>query len=158
MMFILLQHSYFQIQKKNLRTFILTLLFWASQVVLVVKNPPANAGDLRDIGLIPGQGRSPGGGHGNPLQYCCMENPVDRGAWRAEIHGVTQSQTKLKQFSKGQHMIAFGIMYYHCLYTPLHNKIFYLLVTCSWDTICILVAIPYSFNELIIMLKCTLYC
>ena len=55
--------------------------FGASQVVLVVKNPPANAGDVRDVGLIPGSGRPPGGGHGNPLQYSCQENPMDRGAW-----------------------------------------------------------------------------
>ena len=48
---------------------------WASQVVLVVKNPPANAGDIRDTGSVPGSGRSPGGGHGNPLQYSCLENP-----------------------------------------------------------------------------------
>ena len=52
----------------------------ASQVVLVVKNPPANAGDVRDVGSIPGWGRSPGEGHGNPLQYSCLENPMDRGA------------------------------------------------------------------------------
>ena len=52
----------------------------ASQVALVVKNPPANAGDLKDAGSIPGLGRSPGGGHGNPLQYSCLENPLDRGA------------------------------------------------------------------------------
>ena len=52
-----------------------------SQVALVVKNPPANAGDTRGAGLIPGSGRSPGGGHGNPLQNSCMENPTDRGAW-----------------------------------------------------------------------------
>ena len=50
----------------------------ASQVALAVKNPPANAGDIRDVGLIPGPGRSPGGGHGNPLQYSCLENPMDR--------------------------------------------------------------------------------
>ena len=56
---------------------------WASQVGLVVKNLPANAGDIRDIGSIPGLGRSPGGGHGNPPQYSCLENPMDRGAWRA---------------------------------------------------------------------------
>ena len=49
---------------------------WASQVVLVVKNPPANAGDIRDVGLIPGSRRLPGGGYGNPLQYSCLENPV----------------------------------------------------------------------------------
>ena len=52
---------------------------WASQVVLVVKNPPANAGDVRDLGLIPGSGRFPGGGHGNPLQHSCLENPIDQG-------------------------------------------------------------------------------
>ena len=51
----------------------------ASQMVLVVKNLPANAGDIRHVGLIPGLGRSPGEGHGNPLQYSCLENPMDRG-------------------------------------------------------------------------------
>ena len=55
----------------------------ASQMALVVKNPPANAGDLRDAGLIPGSERSPGGGHGNLLQHSYLENPMDRGAWRA---------------------------------------------------------------------------
>ena len=54
---------------------------WAFQVVLVVKNPPANAGDKRDMGLIPELGRSPEGGHRNPLQHSCLENPMDRGAW-----------------------------------------------------------------------------
>ena len=53
----------------------------ASQVALMVKNPPANAGDLKDASSIPGSRRSPGGGHGNPLQYSCLENPMDRGAW-----------------------------------------------------------------------------
>ena len=53
------------------------------QVALVVKNPPANTGDIRDKGLIPGSGRYPGGGHGNPLQYSSLENPMDRGAWWA---------------------------------------------------------------------------
>ena len=52
-----------------------------SQVALVVKNPPANAGDVRDTGSVPGSGRYPGGGHGNPLQYSCLENSMDRGAW-----------------------------------------------------------------------------
>ena len=59
----------------------------ASQVAPVVKNPPANAGDIRDVGLIPGLGISPGGGHGNRLQYSCLENPMDRGAWRATVDG-----------------------------------------------------------------------
>ena len=58
----------------------------------VVKNPPANVGD---VGLIPGSGRSPGGGNGNPLQYSCLENPMDRGAWWAIVHGVTRSWTQL---------------------------------------------------------------
>ena len=65
----------------------------------VVKNQPANAGDVRDAGLVPGSGRSPGGGHGKPLQYSCLENSVDRGAWRATVHGVTQSRARLKQLS-----------------------------------------------------------
>ena len=56
------------------------------KVMLVVKNTPAKAGDLRDAGSIPGSGRSPGGGHGNPLQYSCLENPMDRGAWQATVH------------------------------------------------------------------------
>ena len=60
---------------------------------LVVKNLPANAGDTRDVGSIPGSRRSPGGGHGNPLEYSCLENPVDRGAWRATVRGVTKSWT-----------------------------------------------------------------
>ena len=68
----------------------------ASQVALVVKNPPGNAGDIRDSGLIPGSGRSPGGGHGNPVQCSCLENPVDRGAWRATVHRVAKSWTQLK--------------------------------------------------------------
>ena len=61
---------------------------WASQVALVVKNSPANAGDVRDVGLIPGLGRSPGGGSGSPLQYSCLGNPMDRGAWQATVRGV----------------------------------------------------------------------
>ena len=64
-----------------------------SQVVLVVKNPPANAGDVRVMGSIPGLERSPGGGHGNPLQYSHLENPMDRGAWRATVHRVEKSRT-----------------------------------------------------------------
>ena len=57
----------------------------------VVKNMPANVGDVRDAGLIPGLGKSPGGGHDDPLRYSCLENPMDRGAWRATVHGVAQS-------------------------------------------------------------------
>ena len=61
-----------------------------------VKNPPGNAADIRDWGLSHGSGRSPGGGHGNPLQYSCLENPMDRGAWRVTIQMVTKSQVQLK--------------------------------------------------------------
>ena len=65
----------------------------ASQVVLVIKNSPANAGDARDTGSVLGSGRSPGGGHGNPLQYSCLENPMDRGALWATVQRVAQSWT-----------------------------------------------------------------
>ena len=71
----------------------------APLVVLVVKKPPAKAGDVRDMGSIPASGRSPGGGHGNPLQYSCLENPVDRGAWRATVHMVAKSQIQLSNWA-----------------------------------------------------------
>ena len=76
--------------------------FGASQVSLVVKKKkkkktlPANAGDLRDARSIPRSGTAPEGGHGNPLQYSCLENPMDRGAWWATVHGVTKNRTQLK--------------------------------------------------------------
>ena len=65
----------------------------------MVKNLPANAGDTRDVGSIPGSGRSPGGGDGSPLQYSCLENPMDGGAWWAAVHGVTKSRTRLSNFT-----------------------------------------------------------
>ena len=74
-------------------------------MVLEVKNLPANAGDVRDAGSIPGWGRSPGGGHGNPLQDSCLENPTDRGARPAIVHGVTKSWTQVKQFSMHSRMV-----------------------------------------------------
>ena len=63
----------------------------------MVKNSPAKAGDLRDEGSIPGLGRSPGGGLGNPLQHSCLENPMERGAWQTTIHRVAKSQPRLKR-------------------------------------------------------------
>ena len=63
----------------------------SSQVALVVKNPPANAGDIRDVSLSPGLGRSPGRGYGNPLQYSFLENPMDGAAWWAAVRRVTES-------------------------------------------------------------------
>ena len=62
-------------------------------MALMIKNMAANAGDIRDTGLIPGLGISPRRGHGNPLQYSCLENPMDRGAWRATVHGVSKNET-----------------------------------------------------------------
>ena len=70
-----------------------------TQVALVVKNPPASAGDVRDRGSIPGSGRSSGEEDDNPFQYSCLENPMDRGAWQPTVHGVIKSQTWLKQLS-----------------------------------------------------------
>ncbi|XP_060265517.1 coiled-coil domain-containing protein 25 isoform X3 [Ovis aries] len=67
----------------------------SNQVAKVIKNPPANAGDTRDVGLIPGLGGSPGGRNSNPLQHSCLENPMDRGAWQAAVHGVAKSWTQL---------------------------------------------------------------
>ena len=72
-------------------------LLFGDQVALVVKKLPTNAGDIRDVDLIPGLRRSTGRGHGNLLQYSCMENPMDRGACWATVHGVAKSQTGLKQ-------------------------------------------------------------
>ena len=63
----------------------------AFQVVLVVKNLPAKAGEVREAGSNPGLGRSPGGGHSNPFQYSCLENPMERGAWQAKVNRVIQS-------------------------------------------------------------------
>ena len=66
-------------------------------MALVVKNPPASAGDIRDLGSIPGLGRFPGGGNDNPFQYSCLENLMDREAWQATARGVAKSQTQLKR-------------------------------------------------------------
>ena len=66
----------------------------------MVENLPANAGDARDVGSIPRSGRSPGGGNDNALQYSCLENPMDRGAWQAIVHGVAKSRTRLSDWSR----------------------------------------------------------
>ena len=78
-------------------------------VVLVVKNLPANAGDTRDVGLILGLGRSPGGGHDYPLQYPCLESPMNRGAWRATVLRVAESRTRLKWFSSQMWRVAWMV-------------------------------------------------
>ena len=87
------------ILKSKKKIFLVFSVVQASQVVLVVKNPPANAGDVRDTGSIPGLERSTGGGHGKPLQYSCLKNPMDKGAWRATVNGVAKSWTQLKWLS-----------------------------------------------------------
>ena len=70
----------------------------------MVKNPSANTGDIRDKSSVPGLGRSPAGRHSNPLQYPCLENPINRGTWRATVYGVAKSQTGLKQLSVYTHI------------------------------------------------------
>jgi len=94
----------FGIDQRNdlLRLFFLQCLqrpYWASQVALVVKNPPAKPGDAGDVVLIPGSGRSHGGGNGNPLQYSCLESSMDRGAWRTTVHGTAKNQTWLSNWT-----------------------------------------------------------
>ena len=81
----------------------------------MVKNPPANAGDIRDMGSTPGSGRSPGGGYGNPLQYSCREKPMDRGAWWATVHRV--AKTQLKQLN----MHTCAVIFLYCFYFSVFN-------------------------------------
>ena len=80
---------------KELDTERLNKSYWDSQVVLVVKNPLANSGDVRDMGLTSGWGRSPREGHGHPLPYACLENPMDKGAWQTTVHGVSRVRHNL---------------------------------------------------------------
>ena len=75
----------------------------------MVKNPLANAGDKRDTALIPGSGRSPGGGHDNPLQYSCLENPMDRGAWWATVHKGHKESDTLKRHGRAWQNLIFKI-------------------------------------------------
>ena len=89
------------------RTHTHTHMYRACLVSLVVRNPPANAGHVRASGLIPGSGKSPGGGHGNSLQYSCLENPMDRGAWRDTAHRVEKSWTRLERLSTHAYMYYF---------------------------------------------------
>ena len=94
---------------------------WAFQVLLVVKGLPANVGDVRGPGSIPGLGRSPGEGNGNPLHNSCLENLMNRGAWRATVHGVAKSQTRLSD----QHFL-------RCLVILDHLLLFQSRTVASW--------------------------
>ena len=98
-----LSHCNLQKKKKKLATS--QWLAGDSQVALVVKNLPANAEDLREAGLIPGSRRSPGGGHGNSLQYSCSENPMDRGALWAIVYRIPQGRTRLSKLSMHAHSV-----------------------------------------------------
>ena len=88
-------------QSESAITIFIFTLFWISfpfrspRVALMVKNLPANAGDTRDLGSIPGSGRLPGGGNGNTLQYPCLGNPMDTGVWCAVVHGVAKNEIQL---------------------------------------------------------------
>ena len=90
-------------------------------MALVVKSLPVDTGDVRDVGSIPGSGRSPGGGQGNLLQYSCLENPVDRRAWCPIVHRVAKSQTPLKRLSTQEHVVDL-FQYYNIV-----NQCFYRL-------------------------------
>ena len=83
-------------------------ILWASQVVLMAKNPLAHAGDARDVGLIQGLGRSLEGGHGNPQQYSCLGNLMDSGAWWATVQRVAKNRTQLKQLSMQPNILYYG--------------------------------------------------
>ena len=110
-------------------------IYWASQVVLVVK--PANAGDVRDSGLIPGLGRCPVGGHGNPLQYSCLENLMDRGALQATVCWVSKSQTLTHDIIASMHPLC-NIYVYMCVYIYI-----YIYSVCVYVCVCI-----YFFHSL----------
>ena len=115
----------------------------------MVKNPPTKAGDIRDVGSILGSGRSPGGGHGNPLQSSCLENPMDRGAWQAIVHKVAKSWTQLKQLSTCKIYIYIYVCVYVCVYICMYVWV------CIWIYIYLFSApvpglkylIPLEFSE-----------
>ena len=99
--------------------------FWIPvTVVIVVKNPPTSAGDIRDMASVPGLGRSSGGGHGNPLQYSCLENPMDRGAWLATVHRVAKSQTQLKPLCTARNLIIVILIVFYIISVGFNSMIF----------------------------------
>ena len=109
--------------------------FWIPvTVVLVVKNPPARAGDIRDVGSVPGLRRSPGGGHGHPLQYSCLENPMDRGAWLATVHRVAKSQTQLKPLGIAWNLIIVILIVFYTIIVGFNSLNF--MVCFSWCFCC----------------------
>ena len=131
----------------------------SSQVALVVKNPPANAADVRETGSILESGRSPGGEHGNLFQYSYLENPMDRGAWPSKVHRVAKSQTPMKrltmlhiQFSK--HHLLKRLPFPHC-------KILHLLSKINWPFKCGFISelcILFHWSVFVPKLFCLDYC
>ena len=113
-------------------------MWWASQVALVVKNPTANAGDIRDLGSIPGLGRSSVGGHSNPLQYSCLENLKNGGDWQATIHEVTKSQILLKWLDAGTGLRIVILLERDVNISPIYGV---LLMLCVY--VCVLVKKPF---------------
>ena len=115
--------------------------------MLLVKNPPANAGDLRDLGSVPGLGRSPGRGHDNPVQYSYLENLMDRGAWWATIHRVTKSQIWLRWLSMHTHFCLTFVVF--PIWKDSILSLLFPLIPCliSWTsyTLTYLLHIPYPF-------------
>ena len=115
--------------------FDVSTITWASQVVLVVKNLPAKAGDIRDMGSIPGSGRSPGGGHGNPLQYSCLENSMDRGAWQAlsiglqrighDTHTITLWGDTLNKIDESRAILGGVVVWDRVIMNCLHSPYLY---------------------------------
>ena len=96
----------------------------------MIKNPPANVGDKRDMGLIPGLGRPPGGGNGYTLQYSCLENPKDRGSWRATVHGITKESD------------AAGHTHTRvCMYTHINTYIIYIIIIYNILHICVCICV-----------------
>ena len=93
---------------------------------LVVKNPPDKAGDAGDVCLIPGSGKSPEGGHGNPLQYSCLDNPTDRGTWWSTVHRVPKSWTRLKRLSTHTHIL-WSIPFIELISTSIISHIYFLI-------------------------------
>ena len=128
------------------------IYIWASQVLLVVKNPPANSRDVRDVGSIPGSGRSPGGGLGNPPQYSCLGNPTDRGAWQVTVHRLVNRQKQPKVLSTHAHLyiniyilyILFQILFHYKLLQGIkYNFLCYTIGSCL-SVLHIVICICYS--------------
>ena len=116
------------------------------------KESTCNAEDLRDLGSIPGLKRSPGGGHGNPLQYSCLENPIDRGAWWATAHGVAQSWTWLKWLS--MHARSYSVVHIQYPVITTMEKI----RQCVYMYVCVYIYVYIKLNHLIVHLKLTQHC